>query len=369
MDKILITGVTGFVGGATLENIINNKLNCDLLLLVRADSYGDAINRVHENMRKFNVSGSKLSKITESNILLGDLGKPDVYLEDPRLDSITHVINCAAITSFGKNPMIWKVNVDGTLALARRMAKVKGLKRFLHVGTAMSCTPEPNTLVSEDSHLIESKDHFVEYTHSKLIVEKLMRKHCPEMPLLFARPSIVVGHTKYGCKPSSSIFWVFSMGLMLQRFMCSMKDRIDVIPVDYCAEAIIMLLNSDLPNGEIVHISAGEEHCVQFKEIDNAIADAMQRQPVGDKYAKVSYDVLLTMRRDLKKIFGPCNERIMLKAMYLYGQFAELNVRFDNHKLLSLGMPKPPRFTDYIGLCVNSTRHLSIPQQMMVDFK
>lgn len=320
-------------------------------------------------MRKFNVSEDKLSRVTQDNILLGDLGNPDSYLEDSRLDNVTHVINCAAIASFGNNPMIWKVNVDGTLALAQRMANVKGLQRFLHVGTAMSCTPEPNTLVSEDSPLIEKNNHFVEYTHSKLTIEKLMRKHCPQMPLLFARPSIVVGHTKHGCKPSSSIFWVFNMGLMLQKFMCSMKDRIDVIPVDYYAEAIIMLLNRNLPNGEVVHISAGEASCVQFMEIDNAIAHAMSRKPVGDKYAKVSYDVLLNMRRDLKKIFGPCNERIMLKAMYLYGQFAELNVRFENHKLLNFGMPKPPRFTDYIELCVNSTRHLSIPQQMMVDFK
>ena len=38
----------------------------------------------------------------------------------------------------------------------------------------------------------------------------------------------------------------------------------------------------------------------------------------------------------------------LLKAMRLYGAFATLNVRFSNDKLLSMGMPKPPRFTDYI---------------------
>ncbi len=42
---------------------------------------------------------------------------------DPRLDEVTHVINCAAIASFGNNPFIWNVNVTGTLAFARRMAK------------------------------------------------------------------------------------------------------------------------------------------------------------------------------------------------------------------------------------------------------
>ncbi|VTP64827.1 Uncharacterised protein [Serratia rubidaea] len=75
------------------------------------------------------------------------------------------------------------------------------------------------------------------------------------------------------------------------------------------------------------------------------------------------------MRRQLKDIFGPCNERLMLKAMRLYGSFAMLNVRFCNDKLLKLGMPQPPRFTDYLAHCVASTRGLSIPQQMAVDFK
>ena len=55
--------------------------------------------------------------------------------------------------------------------------------------------------------------------------------------------------------------------------------------------------------------------------------------------------------------------------MRLYGAFGTLNVRFSNDKLLSMGMPKPPRFTDYIGRCVQTTRGLSIPQQMSVDFK
>ena len=75
------------------------------------------------------------------------------------------------------------------------------------------------------------------------------------------------------------------------------------------------------------------------------------------------------LRRELKDIFGPCNERLMLKAMRLYGAFATLNVRFSNDKLLSMGMPKPPRFTDYIARCVQTTQGLTIPEQMAVDFK
>ncbi|PIC97736.1 SDR family oxidoreductase, partial [Sporosarcina sp. P29] len=122
---------------------------------------------------------------------------------DPRLEQVTHVVNCAAVASFGNNPLIWKVNVEGTLALARRMERVSTPQRFLHVGTAMSCTPEQDSLVAESAEFRENAEHLVEYTYSKSTIEQLMRQHCPGLPLLIARPSIVVGHTRHGCTPSS----------------------------------------------------------------------------------------------------------------------------------------------------------------------
>ena len=276
MNTLLITGVTGFLGGAVLEEIINSMDGVNLLLLVRAHDGDAAVKRVKENMRKFNVDEAKLAQLGTQNILLGDLASPEDFLTDPRLEQVTHVLNCAAVASFGNNPLIWKVNVEGTLLFAQRMAKVDGLQRFLHVGTAMSCSPQPDTLVAENAVLRERAEHLVEYTHSKSTIEQLMRQRCPTLPLVIARPSIVVGHTHHGCQPSSSIFWVFSMGLMLQKFMCSMEDRIDVIPVDYCASALLMLLNAPIARGEVVHISAGEENSVRFGDIDNAMAAALE---------------------------------------------------------------------------------------------
>lgn len=369
MNTLFITGVTGFLGGAVLEKILTGDRTCNLLLLVRAATPEEGLERVKANMRKFNIQEHELNTLKTDNILIGDLADPDGFIQDLRLDKVTHVLNSAAVASFGNNPLIWKVNVEGTLALARRMEQVAGLQRFLHVGTAMSCTPEQDAVVAESAEFRENAEHLVEYTRSKSTIEQLMRQECPELPLLIARPSIVVGHTRHGCTPSSSIFWVFSMGLMLQKFMCSMEDKIDVVPVDYCADALLMLLSSDANKGDVIHISAGEENSVRFADIDNAMAKALEKAPVGDKYAQVSYETLVKMRRELKDIFGPCNERLMLKAMRLYGAFATLNVRFSNDKLLSMGMPKPPRFTDYIARCVQTTQGLTIPEQMAVDFK
>lgn len=149
MKTLLLTGATGFLGGAVLEKLLIEKQSINYLLLVRADDAQQGLARIRANMEKFNIDANLLSKITIENILLGDLSEPADFLTDARINNVTHVINCAAVASFGNNPLIWKVNVEGTLAFAERMAQVPGLKRFLHVGTAMSCSPEPGSLVAE----------------------------------------------------------------------------------------------------------------------------------------------------------------------------------------------------------------------------
>lgn len=369
MKTLLLTGATGFLGGAVLEKLLLENSDFNYLLLVRANTPEQGLTRIRENLAKFYLPEGRLNKIMTRHILLGDLAEPEGFLDDPRLDDVTHVINCAAVASFGNNPLIWKVNVEGTLAFGKRMSEVAGLQRFIHVGTAMSCTPDADTVVSEQALLAEDDAHFVEYTKSKSAIERQLAEQCPNIPLVFARPSIVVGHTRLGCQPSSSIFWVFRMALMLRKFMCSLDDYIDVIPADYCADALLcILLHPDLPEN-IYHISAGEKQSVSFAEIDQAMSLATSQNPVGTDYRQVEYGVLVQMRNQLKGIFGPCNERLMLKAMRLYGAFAMLNVRFSNERLLSLGMPQSPRFTDYIACCVESSVGMTIQQQMAVDFK
>lgn len=369
VKTLLLTGATGFLGGAVLEKLLLENSDFNYLLLVRANTPEQGLTRIRENMAKFYLPNGQLNKIDVSHILLGDLAEPDSFINDPRIDGVTHVINCAAVASFGNNPLIWKVNVDGTLAFGKRMSQVAGLQRFIHVGTAMSCTPDADTVVSEQVLSAEDDAHLVEYTKSKSAIERLLAEECPGLPLVFARPSIVVGHTRLGCQPSSSIFWVFRMALMLRKFMCSLDDYIDVIPVDYCADALVcILLHPNLPDN-IYHISAGEKDSVSFSQIDQAMSTAARQKPMGADYCQVEYGALVQMRNQLKGIFGPCNERLMLKAMRLYGAFAMLNVRFSNERLLSLGMPPSPRFTDYIVCCVESSFGVSIVQQMAVDFK
>ncbi len=83
MKMLLITGVTGFLGGAVLEKILTNAQSVELLLLARAGNPQSGLERVLENMRKFNVPEDKLASLKVDNILIGDLSQPEAFLHDP----------------------------------------------------------------------------------------------------------------------------------------------------------------------------------------------------------------------------------------------------------------------------------------------
>jgi hypothetical protein len=67
--------------------------------------------------------------------------------------------------------------------------------------------------------------------------------------------------------------------------------------------------------------------------------------------------------------FGPGNPRLILRAINLYYNFANLNVTFDNSRLLAEGFEYPPRFADYLGLCIKTGCDAPVSEQMIDDFK
>lgn len=369
MKKILVTGATGFLGSAVVASLLE-KVNIDsLLLLVRANDACEGLERIRQALNQLEVPTSISNDLTESQILLGDLRDVSLLAIDPRIDSITHVINCAAIASFGKNPLIWPVNVDATFAFAERMARVKSLVRFLHIGTAMACGPTMQSPVEESWEFAPEDEHLVPYTASKAAIEQKIRQELPGLPLVVARPSIVVGHSTLGCKPSGSIFWVFRMAQLLEQFTCSLDERIDVIPVDYCADMLTTLALKDQLAHDLYHISAGPESSCTFGELEIAFAEGLGVPPIGNRYRQIDYHEFDKLAQEFQTRAGPCNKRLVLRALQLYAGFADLNYVFDNSRMLKEAVLQPPQFSSYIGLCAATSKHISIQEQMRWDFK
>lgn len=364
-EKLFITGATGFLGGAVLaQRLMEGNVN-NTLVLARADSPEEALNRVKEQMRLFEIAEDTLRLLTTDQIVFGDLGSTQIH-DDPRLQDVGVIINCAAVPSFGNNPRIFSVNVEDTFVFAKGMSTLPRLRRFIHIGTAMACGAQAESPIFEHYEPDEAQ-HLVPYTESKEAIEKRLQSELPGLPLIVARPSIVVGHSRLGCGPSSSIFWVFRMAKMLGEFMCDIDHKVDVVPVDWCADILLRLAAKPELKYPRYHLSAGIKSNT-FREIDAAMSKAMGVEIMHD-FRRAELSELMARRDQFPAMFGTDNQRIIIKAIQLYGGFSSLSFLFDNSNLQDEGFPEPPHFTDYLHRCIETSQAQTIAEQMIVDFK
>ncbi len=366
---ILLTGSTGFVGGAVAADLATRGLLGATLFLVRAADATLAWQRVHDNLLRFGVPAALAAAVTPAQIICGDMTAVDKFAQDERLATITHVIHCAALATFSTNPKIWANNVDGTVALAQAVHTKAKLQRWLQVGTAMCCGPGMTSPVNESWESgLSDESHLVPYTQSKLAVEHAL-KAIPGFPLVVARASIVVGHSTLGCAPSPSIFWVFRMAFALERFTCAPDECIDIIPADWCASAMVSLALKPSLAHDLYHVSAGQSSSNRFDAIDIAYAKAGGTEPIAPRYQQVAVDDLRSLVPLFQERLGRVNRLLILRALMLYGAFAELNYVFDNDRLLGEGIAPSPPLADYLAECVRTSEGIPMTEQMAHDFK
>lgn len=361
---IFITGATGFLGGAVLAHLAQSGLQCRFILLVRGKSEEVCIERVRRSVARFGVEAHAMTKVLRrATVICGDLTDGE-WFNNKALDDVTHALHLAANTSFGLNPGVRQTNVAGALIVALSMRHRPYLERYLHVGTSMICGSNPPNVVNEESYPCSGVRHIVPYTAAKAEAESVLESLKLELPLVVVRPSIVVGHTMLGCNPSGSIFWVFRAIDALRKITWSVNSKIDVIPVDYAAAALVhLLLKSELAYCRY-HISAGSESSSIWSDIAKAFARGHKNE-TGDLYQTLEFSAIT--EDYIERCIGDGPSGRMLRALGLYYQFAETGAVFDNSRLLAELMEAPPAFTSYLKVCLETSLRRTIYDQMSDD--
>ena len=355
---VFLTGVTGFLGGAFLSQLLDSAFDGEVVCLVRAEDQESAEERARKSVARFRKN-FRLSK--NVRVLRGDLLSKDWHTA-PELDGVTHVLHLAASTSFGNHRGIRKTNVEGALSVAASM-RGRSIERYIHTGTATICGAFPPHVVHEDDYPDIDAKHLVTYTRSKAEAEKLLGEHFADLPLVIARPSIVVGDTRLGCKPSGSIFWVLRAVEALRFITWDPSNRIDVIPVDWAAAALEKLLFKPTLRYKRYHISAGLDSSIRWHQLASEYA-RLRGGPSRNRY-EVGELPDLTLSRILKAA-GDGHPRHLLHALELYYRFCALDLVFDNSRVLEEGIAAPPQFVDYMQVCLESST-ASIYEQMYPD--
>lgn len=363
---VLLTGATGFLGGAVLAQGLPQVPGQTLrwLLAVRAGNLEEARARVLARLRRFVDPAAAQRIVSECEIGCLDLASQKEFAH-PLLERVSHVIHLGASTSFRANHGVWEVNHEGTLRLVERLRAVCSLQRFLHVSTAMICGDAPPRAVVEDYFPRPGVKHLIPYTASKAATESALCEQSPGLPLVIARPSIVVGHTRLGCAPSGSIFWAIRAYADLGFVTCDPACGLDVVPVDWTARGLLHLLFKPQLAHRCYHLSAGATSRSSTQAIVDAFAQfyghprtLLQQRERG---------ALLQQRERLAALFGRSALRAALIGLKLYLEFLSFDVSFDNSRLLAEGMPAPPPFPSYVQICLENPRGISIGEQAIDD--
>ena len=284
---ILLTGSTGYIGAHIASNLLADHSE-PLNLLVRARNEQEARERLWRSLQ-LHLEFARFEEYLNSrvNIFRGDLTDAHFGLADDdyaRLVRTTDsIIHCAASLNRKSEKSCLNVNLRGTLEviqLATRARDHHGLRRFSHVSTVAVAGQRLDEVVQEDTAIDWNRSDYDPYARTKKFCEHMVRQLLPDVQRTIFRPSIVLGDSR---RPETNQFdmvraFVFLAGLPALPFRPA--ARIDIVPVDFVADAVATLHQKERPAHEIYHLSSGTDS-ETFVELTDALSKAQgKRGPV-----------------------------------------------------------------------------------------
>ena len=283
---VLITGATGFVGREVLSRYLE-RTDATVYALVRADDAAAADERLRDGLRS--ATGTRVAESDRLVAVRGDVQEPDLGLDAAERDRLARevgqVIHSAASVSFTM-PLddSRAINVDGTrnvVDFAGHCARNGGLERLSYVSTAYVAGTHEGEFGEDD--LDVGQDFRNPYEQSKFEAEQIVRAEADRLPVQIVRPSIVVGERRSGWTGSFNVLYAPLKAFVRGRLPALPANRhspVDVVPVDYVADAIFELsAHGDAHDNQTFHLVAGRDATTVGRLIALAARQLDRRAP------------------------------------------------------------------------------------------
>ena len=193
--------------------------------------------------------------------IAGDVAKPRLGLDPGTYadlcDRVTHIVHSAADLRVDATvEELRGTNVDGVANVLGFARSARRLARLVHVSTAYVAGGRTGT-VSEDD-LTDAFGFGSPYEQTKYEAERLVRDAASELPVTVVRPSMIVGDSRTGDIKTFNTFYtplrLFLSGKL--RIVPARRDlRVNIVPVDYVADAIVSLTFDPRAVGTTVHLT------------------------------------------------------------------------------------------------------------------
>ncbi|NCE88443.1 thioester reductase domain-containing protein [Pseudomonas sp. Q1] len=263
LRRILLTGATGFIGVHILKELLKQtdaRIHC----LVRAADRTAGLARLNAAMGAYGLDTGPLEDRVV--IEIGDLGEPRCGLRPARwealssdIDAIVH--NGASVNFVLPYSELRSANVDATRWLLRLAAPTAC--RFLYISTTMAVTPADGATQPDRNRILETDPHPPitalggGYGQSKWAAERLVELGAAAgITAAILRVGTVIGDVRSGHRPEYQLQSRLATASMSAGLLPAVEGPIDLVPVEYIAQATIALLApSGLPSEGVYHLA------------------------------------------------------------------------------------------------------------------
>jgi thioester reductase-like protein len=353
----LITGATGFLGREILVRLAARSRR-PIYALVRAGDDAAAERRLAAALRE---RGGPERRVGRVIAVAADIEAPGLGLAPRRYErlraAVTDIVHAAASVSFTLPvPEARAVNVEGTrrlVDLAEECHAGAGLRRFTHVSTAYVAGDHDGRFGEEDLEV--GQEFHNSYEQTKFEAERLVRARRQRLPIQILRPSIVVGEQRSGWTGSFNVLYA-PLGLYARGALPAIPARlsapVDVVPVDFVADAVMELFRGPAEDNRTYHLVAGQEATTVGELIDLAARTLGRPRPLALPpaiFARLARPLLGGLRREAAR-------RVLDRAEVFFPYFSG-RVSYANERTLrrlrTAGIEPPPvesyfeRLVDY----------------------
>jgi len=346
---IFLTGSTGYIGAHVAAGLLERHRD-RLNLLVRAKDTPEAEVRLWKAMQlHFPFPQFHDYLRTRISIFRGDLTDARFGLAEDdyqRLVETTDaVIHCAASLNRKSEKACFNVNLRGTLEVIKLAAAARdrhGLRRFSHVSTVAVAGQRFNEVVGEDEAVQWDRSDYDPYARTKKFCEHMIRELLPDVPRTIFRPSIVLGDSRHAETTQFDMVraFVFLAGLPVLPFRAD--DKVDIVPVNYVADAVVALHQKPRPDHEIYHLSSGT-HSQTYRELTEALNRARGKRP--PIFAPSLEEPFTAAVNWLSNRQGGLGRGASLMKVFL--PYLVWNTVFDNRRVVGELGVAPARFSEY----------------------
>ncbi len=346
-DAVFLTGATGFVGMELLARYLERTDRRVYALVRGADD-----REVHERMRRtlLDLFGPGHPYTERVVPVRGDVTRAGLGVAgglDWLAGQVSEIVHGAASVSFELEAQDARaINVDGTRRVhefAERCHARGVLRRVSYISTAY-VAGEHVGCFSEDDLDVGQRFRNT-YEQSKFEAECLIARSHRHLPITIFRPSIIVGERDSGWTASFNVlYWplrAFSRGTY-PALPARGDAPVDVVPVDYVADALFALSQCREAVGATFHLTAGRYVSTVGELVELATASFKRPLPrliEPSLYLRLVHPLLVRAAPDER------SRRALTRSEIFFPYFS-MRVGFDDRRtrvaLRGAGIEAPP---------------------------